>query len=365
MLKRIYADNFRSLVNFEIKLDRINLLLGDNGSGKTAFFDILYRLQQFVAGNAKVAEVFSSNDLTSWQTNATQRFEIDLTVGDEAYHYQLVIEHVANRRVARIKTETLLLGGKKLFDFQDGTTRIFNDDSILALEFAGTQWEQSGLVLFGLEQTRRFCQEMQKIIIAGVQPALMSSESREESSSLSRHMENFTSWYRYLSLEHQGAMLAIFPELKRVLPGFNSCNLKEAGEAKVLKVLFDRPDGHGRPIAFDFKALSDGQRVLIALYTVLYGLKDEGISLFLDEPDNFVALREIQPWLTALADFTGEGIEQAVLISHHPDIINYLAPSSGRWFERESNVPTRVSDQPKAAADGLTMAETVARGWEK
>ena len=348
------------------------MLLGDNGSGKTAFFDILYRLQQFVAGNAKVAEVFPTNDLTSWQTNTTQRFEIDMTVGDELYHYQLVIEHDerdASQSEARIKIETLLLGGKKLFDFQDGIARIFNDDFSFGLEFPWMEWGLSGIGIFhsrqGSKKTIRFRQEMQKIIIAGVQPALMASDSRKESNSLSRQMENFASWYRYLSQEHQGAMLAIFPELKRVLPGFNSCNLKEAGEAKVLKVLFDRPDGHGRPIAFDFKALSDGQRVIIALYTLLYGLKDEGISLFLDEPDNFVALREIQPWLTALADFTGEGIEQAVLISHHPDIINYLAPSSGRWFERESNVPTRVSDQPKAAADGLTMAETVARGWEK
>jgi predicted ATPase len=35
MLKRIYVDNFRCLVNFELKLDRVNLLLGRNGTGKT------------------------------------------------------------------------------------------------------------------------------------------------------------------------------------------------------------------------------------------------------------------------------------------------------------------------------------------
>jgi ATPase subunit of ABC transporter with duplicated ATPase domains len=132
-----------------------------------------------------------------------------------------------------------------------------------------------------------------------------------------------------------------------------------------MKVLFDRPDASGRPIPYDFARLSDGQRVLIALYSLLFGLKDEGVSLFLDEPDNFVALREVQPWLMALTDLAGEGIEQAVLISHHPEIINYLAASSGRWFERESNVPARVRDKPKAVAEGLTMAEAVARGWEK
>ena len=71
MLKRLYADNFRCLVNFELKFDRVNLLLGENGTGKTTVFEIMYRLQQFVAGNAKVLAVFPSADLTCWQSNAT------------------------------------------------------------------------------------------------------------------------------------------------------------------------------------------------------------------------------------------------------------------------------------------------------
>jgi hypothetical protein len=76
-----------------------------------------------------------------------------------------------------------------------------------------------------------------------------------------------------------------------------------------------------------------------------------------------VALREIQPWLTALTDFTGDGIEQAMLISHHPEIIDRLALSSGRWFERDGSGPVRVSDQPKAQVDGLKPSESMARGW--
>ena len=293
---------------------------------------------------------------------------IEVQLGPATYGYSLVIEHDEDRRRAKVKSESLTMDGKKLFHFQEGTAELYHDDFTPGPQYP-FDWTQSGV---GVLQPRpdnkkltRFRHEMQKIIIVGLQPAMMTSESREETATLSRNMENFVSWYRYLSQEHQGAMLAIFPELKRVLPGFSACNLKEAGEARVLKVLFERPGGSGRPIPYDFNALSEGQRMLIALYSLLFGLKDEGVSLFLDEPDNFVALREIQPWLMALTDFAGEGIEQAVLISHHPDIINYLASSSGRWFERESNVPARVSDKPKALVEGLTMAETVARGWEK
>ena len=109
----------------------------------------------------------------------------------------------------------------------------------------------------------------------------------------------------------------------------------------------------------------DGQRALIALYTVVFCLKDLGVSLFLDEPDNFITLRELQPWLNTVKDLTGEGIEQAVIISHHPEIIDQLAIPSGRWFERDSNAPTRVTDQPKAKVEGLKPSEVMARGWTK
>jgi predicted ATPase len=211
-------------MNFELKLDRVNLLLGENGTGKTTVFDVLHRLQEFLAGNAKVLAVFPSADLTRWQSNAVQRFELELSLDGSIYSYALVIEHDEDRRRTKIKSE------------------------------------------------------MQKLMVVGPQPMLMTAESREEAATLSRFMENFVSWYRYLSQEHQGALLTIFPELKRVMPGFNACNLKEAGEAPIMKVLFDRSDGSGRPIVYDFKELSDGQRTLIALYSLLFGLKDEGLA---------------------------------------------------------------------------------------
>jgi len=81
-----------------------------------------------------------------------------------------------------------------------------------------------------------------------------------------------------------------------------------------------------------------------------------------DEPKNFLALSEIQPWLTTLYDFCSDGETQALLISHHPELIDYLASSAGYWFDRQSNAPVRVS---RIADDdsGIPISELVARGW--
>ena len=49
-----------------------------------------------------------------------------------------------------------------------------------------------------------------------------------------------------------------------------------------------------------FNELSDGQRSLIFLYAILHFLLARGNTVILDEPDNFISLREIQPWLMAV-----------------------------------------------------------------
>ena len=208
----------------------------------------------------------------------------------------------------------------------------------------------------------RFRQQIQRMAVVRPSPMMMGSESDGEDSRLAFDATNFASWYRYLSQEHQGKILDLTQRLREVIPGFDSFSLREAGEkTRVLKVLL-RNAKDAKPIPYNFSELSDGQRQLIVLYSLLYGVKGEGYCLFLDEPENYVALREIQPWLTSLQDACGDSIAQAVLISHHPEITDYLAGSASRWFHRPDNGPTRVQDA-LLPADGLTTSETIARGW--
>ena len=52
------ADNFRCLVNFELRLGRIVLLLGPNGAGKSTIFDLLERLRRLVVDGARIDDCF-------------------------------------------------------------------------------------------------------------------------------------------------------------------------------------------------------------------------------------------------------------------------------------------------------------------
>ena len=69
MIKRLYVDNYRSLVNFELPLQELTLLMGPNGVGKTSVLDVMFALRQLLAGVAKVTDAESSaSTLTRWQT---------------------------------------------------------------------------------------------------------------------------------------------------------------------------------------------------------------------------------------------------------------------------------------------------------
>jgi hypothetical protein len=99
------------------------------------------------------------------------------------------------------------------------------------------------------------------------------------------------------------------------------------------------------------------------LHTVLHTARRLGQDLAIDEPDNYLSMREIQPWLHGLEDLCLEKGRQAILVSHHPEIINPLAQTNGIFFTRPDNGPARAHPG-YPIVEGLTAAETMARGWD-
>ena len=90
--------------------------------------------------------------------------------------------------------------------------------------------------------------------------------------------------------------------------------------------------------------LSEGQRVLIGLYAVLHFALKPGATLCFDEPDNFIALREVQPWLTKVLDRTEdeESAAQVLIVSHHPELLNRMAFKEGLLLDRPGGRHTRL-----------------------
>ena len=369
MLKRIYIDNYKSLVNAELKVNTINLFLGANGSGKSAVFEVLRAIQDFVCVGSKATDVLDAKSLTRWQNSSLQTFELDIKGPEGLYKYELVIEHLEGEQRARVQREHLFFDDKPLLRLEKGEVHLHRDDHSAGPTFPIERTLSAvGAIPLRHDNTRLtwFRERLARFIVVQIIPPMMFEESPQEDSQLSPYMENFTSWYRHVS-QDQGMTFQLMNELKEVIPGFDSFKFQQVGEKHRLLNVFFSNEGTRAPTGYHFGELADGQRMLIALYTLLYAARvdqDHEYTLCLDEPENFVALSEIQPWLTALYDSCTDGQMQALLISHHPELMDYLLASPvGYWFERQGNRPTRIKPVSAVGKGGLPISEIVARGW--
>ena len=97
------------------------------------------------------------------------------------------------------------------------------------------------------------------------------------------------------------------------------------------------------------------------VHVILLGIGRRASVLCLDEPDNFVSIREIQPFLIELSDVGYETGVQVLLISHSAEVIDYIGPEGALLLERPEGSQTRVG--AVALTGTLRLSELMARGW--
>ena len=366
MLNRIYIDNYKCLVNFDLTVCPLNLLLGPNGAGKSSVFEVLRKLRSFITGENKLEDLFQDLSRTRWQTLRVQTFELELEGNDGLYKYQLAAEHDELGEKVRVKHERLWFEGNLLLLFEEGEMHLYRDDYSAGPVYP-YDWTLSAVAsIFPRRDNKKltwFKNRIQQLVVVQIAPSLMRSDSNQEDPIPNDSLENFVSWYRYLS-QDQGMTLAVTDILRKILPGFDYFGFESFGvKNRRLKAYFYNP-GLKNGLGYSFEELSDGQRTLICLYTLLQSARKYGYILCLDEPENFLALPEIQPWLIELYDECQEGETQALLISHHPEMINYLLASPvGYWLERDEHLLTRLKPIVAEPDDGLPVSELIARGW--
>ena len=61
MIERVYIDNYKCFVNFELQPQAFQLILGGNGSGKTTFFDVLESIRDFLTEGNTTSQSFPTS----------------------------------------------------------------------------------------------------------------------------------------------------------------------------------------------------------------------------------------------------------------------------------------------------------------
>ena len=372
MLTRIHIDNYKCLTNFDLRLDNLTLLAGANGCGKSAVFEVIGKLRDF-ACDWRVEKLFSADDLTRWSTKPQQCFELEFSTDRGTFLYKLVIEFLSDDGGAVVKSEHLVHDGKPALSSGNRKLQLYRDDGSEGHAYpfgphrSALATESDERLYSRLHRFRNLLSNFQTLSLA---PSGIECGSESESDVLIADGANFAAWYRGQILNDPRQLQQATRRLADVLPGFAGLKLSaRIGDYRELLATFS-PGDDERSHSYSFDQLSDGQRALIVLYSLVFAtVPDSGSpgasgsvprTLFFDEPDNYVTLPELQPWLAELEDGAGDTLPQVVLISHHPEAIDFLADSTV-WLAREPESHTRIIE-PKNDT-GLRMSEVYARGW--
>lgn len=366
MITRVYVDNYRCFSAFELRPERMNLLMGLNGGGKTSLLAVLAGLTRNLRSGAALSAIFPASELTRWDKRTTQRFEVDVALGDRDYRYLLVLEQEPETSHTSLVEEKVTCSGAVLFRYDNGHVHLHGNDGREGTSFPFRAARSFLPEIEVRPETRLlmdFLDYFGRTRVLKLLPGAISSQSGEESDSLDSDGSDFASWYRNLSQERPGDLHDLFSNLADVMPGFHSLALVGAGNqgrTRELIARFNSPTNGTYDVGFG--ELSDGQRVLVVLYALLLELREGTRLLLLDEPENYVGLTEIQPWLLALDEALGD-TGQLLLISHHPEVIDLLAAHQALVFERQGGGPVRAVAASFDREGGLKASEQIARGF--
>lgn len=375
MITRLYVNNFRCLVNFKAEFDSFAVLCGPNGAGKSSVFDALRLLRNLGTGDALLGGTGEQDvpalEFTDWLDSPVQEFELGLSVDGHIFAYALHIEQKADYEKPRIIHEKATCDENVLFerDLDPGTMRT----EVRFSRADGNQtgfpldWRQSALAAIqprgvNLIKLELLQEEIAKLLILRPNPRGMERESKAEARHPDLSMTNLTSWYRSLAQEQEWTD-ALRETLREIWPDFRSFKLVDAGmNTKALQLRFESEAG--KPTLLFFDRLSDGERALIGLYMVRAALATGAArTVMLDEPDNFVGLPELQPWVLSMRELLDER-RQLALISHHPEILSNSGEANGRYLWRDNHTsPTRIG--PLKVPEGMSAGEAIARGWAR
>lgn len=362
MLTRICIDNFGCFVNFEYRPEKRHLLLGANGSGKSSLLSAIRNLKQFVKGDENP---FTQATRTRWQETPNHVLELEALLENRKYEYRLEIKFASDTKQMSVNLERLTVDGKTVFELAGGEIRFFPDGSgPLSVPLETTK---SALHFSHLSNThvRRFVGWLDSIHCFRIDeyPAAMDESADREEREPDDELENLAAWYRYLVQAQPAENLIFLDSMKHVLNGFQNLRFS-SDEDGTRRLRADFMGPRRRKVSYSISELSEGQRCLLALYMILHFLIVRGHTVFIDEPDNFIALREIQPWLLAAEKAVDDHGGQLILISHHPEILNQWASSYGIRFFRDDNGHVRTERFKPDPNGDLLPAELIARGLE-
>ncbi len=338
-IESLHIQNFRVFRNVEVKqLPQMAVFLGQNGAGKTTFFDVFGFLHDCLNRNVRSALAMRGGyqEVVSREVDSDMRFEIKFRPSpeDPLITYELTIGLDA-RKAPVVKRETMRFRrgqyGKPwiILDFAYGqgfaaSGKLESYEDVLIAERKNQKIAADDiLAVKGLGQFEDFpaVASLRRLIedwyVSDFH--IENARTRQEatySESLSRTGDNLAQVAKYLYDNHPDRFQAILDRMRERVPGITSVEAKLTEDGYVILRFQD-----GRfQNPFSSKFVSDGT-IKMFTYLVLLSEPSPHALLCVEEPENQLYPELLSQLAEEFRLYSNEG-GQVFISTHSPDFLN-------------------------------------------
>ena len=333
-ITRLSLRNYKSVELCDLKLERLTLLVGRNGAGKSNIVDALAfvadslrnTLEYAVRKRGGIAQVRRKS--SSKPTHPAISVEINLPHGATAkYTFRIAAVKDPVFRIDYEKCEVRTpAGDRQAFETKNGHVVEWTaqsppppaSDDRLYLVAA------SGLPMF-----RPVYDALTAMVFHNLNPQAMKQPLRPEPGTLLSHDgSNLASVIKQLATAAPDKLNRVIQYVQALGVPVTEIRHKQSGSFETLEVLQGNGDDN-RPATFDAMALSDGTIRAIGILASLFSVGAEGLAgptlIGIEEPETALHPAAAGALMDALIE--GRSQTQLLLTCHSPDLLDHSAIS--------------------------------------
>ncbi|WPO98616.1 AAA family ATPase [Pseudomonas sp. HR96] len=362
-VESVYVDNFKSLVEFDLRVAEFTCLVGFNGAGKSTIlqlFDFIASLFQGAPDRWLSARGWKAADLT-FKPGRKQSitFQVKFRIGREYYFWLARFNRTKMactfENISRYSDEdpvTIFHANERSYRLDDGEPRSVD------FNFLGTVFSQIRPEVLGPEllAIRNFISGFRSLDLLA--PNLLRERSRAgELPDIGLGGEKLSAFLHGLSSEQRQSIVL---DLRRYYPQLIGIHTSSVAGGWI-KIEIEESIGNGESLKTEARHINDGFMRLLAISAQRFSVNS---FLLYDEIENGVNSEVTQMLVDALI----ESPKQSLVTTHSPVVLNFLTDELARQaivfvYKRADGVTRaiRLFDVPSASRklDSLSPGEAM------